>query len=379
MKNYSRYITIGVVLLLLGIIFYYFSNIVTYVSIAWVLSMVGLPIRDLLMHIRIGKYRFGATAAAILTMICFMGFFAAMFALLVPPIVDQVQNLTNVDYNNVEKSLSQPLKQLTDLGHKYGFVPRGKTAMEQFQTFFKGQVTTEGLTSVFNTVLSTATTLFAGLVAVMFITFFFLQDQSLFVGFMTSVVPARHDDRVRDTIDDIRTMLTRYLGGILLQMFIVSTVLSILLWSFGSKNVLLMAVLYGLFNVIPYLGPIIGASLGLLITLSSNLDQDFYAYTWPLLLKVFLAYPIIQMLDGFFIQPYIFSKRVLAHPLEIFIVILIGADLFGPLGMILAVPTYTIIRVIARTFFSQYRFVQKLTETLDNELEDDKSGEKEGL
>ncbi len=379
MKNYNRYITILLVALALGFIFYYFSNIVAYVTIAWVLSMIGMPVRNFFMRIHIGKSYLGTTPAAILTMLMFMLIFAVLFSALVPPIVDQAQNLTNINYENVEKALNQPLKQLTDLGHKYGFIPRGKTALEQFQAFFKGQVTSETLSSIFNTLFATASTLFAGLVAISFITFFFLQDQTLFVGFMTSVVPARHDDRVRDTIDDVRTMLTRYFGGIMLQMSIVVIVLAILLWAFGAKNVLLMAFLYGLFNVIPYLGPIIGASLGILITISSNLDQDFYSYTWPLLLKVFIAYPIIQMLDGFFIQPYIFSKRVLAHPLEIFLVILIGADLYGPLGMILAVPTYTVLRVVARTFFNEYRFVQKFTETLDDQLDDDKIGEAEGL
>ena len=371
MKNYNRYLTIGLVLLLLAVVFFYFSNIVAYVTIAWVFSMLGLPVRNFFMRFRIGKIQLGTTPAAILTMLMFILVFTVLFSVLVPPIVDQAQNLTNINYGNVEKALSQPLKQLTDLGHKYGFIPRGKTAMEQFEAFFKGQVTAEALSTIFNTIFVTASTLFAGLVAVSFITFFFLQDQSLFVGFMASIVPVRHDNRVRDTIDDVRTMLTRYFGGIMLQLFTVVLVLSILLWSVGAKNVLLMAFLYGLFNVIPYLGPIIGATLGILISISSNLDQDFYSYTWPLLIKVLFTYFAIQMIDGFFIQPYIFSKRVLAHPLEIFLIILIGADLYGPLGMILAVPTYTVIRVIARTFFNEYRFVQRLTENLDDQLGDE--------
>jgi predicted PurR-regulated permease PerM len=65
------------------------------------------------------------------------------------------------------------------------------------------------------------------------------------------------------------------------------------------------------------------------------------------------------------VQPLIFSNRVLAHPLEIFLVTLIGAKLGGITGMVLAIPAYTVLRVIARAFFNQFRFVQKMTDSLE--------------
>ena len=127
------------------------------------------------------------------------------------------------------------------------------------------------------------------------------------------------------------------------------------------KNALLIGFFAAVINVIPYLGPLIGAVFAIFITISSNLDLEFYSEMMPLLLKVVAVFGAMQMLDNFILQPYIFSNSVLAHPLEIFIIILIGAKLNGITGMILAIPVYTILRVIARVFLSEYKIVQKLT------------------
>ena len=131
------------------------------------------------------------------------------------------------------------------------------------------------------------------------------------------------------------------------------------------KNALLIALFAALINVIPYLGPIIGAAFGVLITISSNLDISFYAEMLPLLGKVVFVFGCMQLLDNFILQPFIFSNSVKAHPLEIFLIILIGAQLAGIPGMILAIPTYTVVRVIAKIFLSKYRLVKGITQNMD--------------
>ena len=76
---------------------------------------------------------------------------------------------------------------------------------------------------------------------------------------------------------------------------------------------------------------------------------------------------VTQFLDNMVISTIIFSKSVQAHPLEIFIVTLVAAKLGGVVGMVIGIPTYTLLRVIARTFFSEFKVVQRLTEHLDEE------------
>ncbi|NJN77214.1 MAG: AI-2E family transporter [Saprospiraceae bacterium] len=117
-------------------------------------------------------------------------------------------------------------------------------------------------------------------------------------------------------------------------------------------------------NVIPYLGPLIGAIFGIFIAITSNLEMEFYSQMLPMISKVAVVFAIMQLTDNFVLQPIIFSTSVKAHPLEIFLIILIGAEVYGVLGMILAIPTYTVLRVVARTFLIRFKVVQRMTQKM---------------
>jgi predicted PurR-regulated permease PerM len=373
LKNINRYVTIGAIILLLGLIMTYFSNIVTYVLIAWVLSMIGQPFMNFFLKLRYKKVGVGASFAAILTMLCFFIIFALIIWIFVPPIVEQAQRLSNVDYSKIERAIEQPTKQFSNWLQQYGIIPPNKPALDQLVITVKNVVNPTRIGNLIETTISTAGSIFVGLTSVIFITFFFLKDQSMFSDFLTAVVPEGYDANMRTAVDDIRTLLIRYFGGILIQMVAITSIVAGLLTILGVPNALLIGFFAALMNIIPYVGPLIGASFGVLITFSSHLDLDFYTQIVPLLIKVLCVFPVVQMIDGFILQPYIFSNRVMAHPLEIFIVIWIGADIWGVPGMVLAIPTYTVLRVIARTFFNEFRFVQAITDNMDEGLDNNSS------
>ena len=180
-------------------------------------------------------------------------------------------------------------------------------------------------------------------------------------NFVIALVPNEYEERVRRVMDDTIYLLTRYFTGILIQITIITTYVSLALSLFGVESALLIGFFAAIINVIPYLGPIIGAAFGVLVTVSLNVDADFYAQTLPLILKVILVFASMQLIDNFILQPWIFSTSVLAHPLEIFIVILVAAKIGGIVGMILAIPVYTMVRVVARTFLSEFKIVKKIT------------------
>jgi predicted PurR-regulated permease PerM len=365
----TRYIAITVAFVVLGAVFYYFSNIVTYVLIAWVLSMIGQPIMNFYKRIPFWKWRLGNGTAAALTLLTFLLIFGGLVAMFVPSIVAQIEHLQEVDYTKVTKTLEQPLAELNNLGKKYGVIPSKSNVTTQVEIYFKDWIQHINVGTLFTSVFSTATGLLATFVSVAFILFFFLQEQGMFVGFLSVLLPKKYDKYVHDAVEDIQTMLTRYFTGLLIQSSIIATLISLVLSILGIKNAILIGAFAALINVIPYVGPLISLAFATLITISANLDLDFYSQILPMLLTVWIVLPTTNMIDGFIIQPYIFSNSVLAHPLEIFIVILIGADLFGVPGMILAIPTYTVLRAIARVFFDEYRIVQKLTETMDEHLD----------
>jgi predicted PurR-regulated permease PerM len=189
----------------------------------------------------------------------------------------------------------------------------------------------------------------------------------MFVSFLAALMPKQYEAQVRHAISDIANMLSRYFRGLLLQMLVFATVTTIGLSLAGVKNALLIGFFAGLLNIIPYLGPIIGAAFGVVFTISANLDTDFYTYLLPLLIKVVVVFIGAQMLDNYISQPMIFSSSVMAHPLEIFIVVLMGAKINGVMGMVLAIPAYTVIRSVAKVFLSEFNLVQHLTERMQRQ------------
>jgi len=156
---------------------------------------------------------------------------------------------------------------------------------------------------------------------------------------------------------------------------IISIFVTVSLALLGFKNALLIGFFAALLNVIPYIGPILGVTFGTIITISSSIEQStgieselltksFYDGLLPQLGILVLIFAIMQMLDNFIVQPNIFSKSVKAHPLEIFLIVLAGAKIGGVLGMVIAIPMYTIFRVIAKVFLSEFKVVQRITQDL---------------
>jgi predicted PurR-regulated permease PerM len=201
--------------------------------------------------------------------------------------------------------------------------------------------------------------------AILFISFFFLKENRMFTEFLSGIVPSQYEKNVVEAINDTTLLLSRYFSGILLQMAFVTFFLSIGLAILGINNAILIAVFAALINIVPYLGPWMGCLFAFSVAITSNLHLDFYTQTVPLLFKIAFIFGLMQFLNDWIVQPLIFSNRVLAHPLEIFLVTLIGAKIGGIPGMVLAIPAYTVLRVIAREFFQRYRFVQKITKGLD--------------
>ncbi|MEM1323028.1 MAG: AI-2E family transporter [Bacteroidota bacterium] len=366
MNNLSRYIALAFSLLLIGFIFWYFSDIVAYVLIAWVLSLIGQPfMRFFQARIRIGQFKAGPSFSAFLTLISYILIFTLLVWMFIPLVVEQASNLVGVDYNAITQALDEPLSRFNAWLGEFGISIEQVSTEEQVRDALSGWFEPTKIGNFFGSLLGVAGNLLFSIFSILFITFFFLKEQGLFVNFLVAVSPNKYAVEVRHGVENITRLLTRYFGGVLLQMTIITIFVSIGLSIFGVRNALLIGFFAAVINVIPYLGPIIGAAFGIFITISSNLDLEFYSQMMPLLLKVLAVFAAMQMLDNFVLQPFIFSSSVLAHPLEIFIIILIGAKLDGIVGMILAIPAYTVLRVVARVFLSEFKIVQKLTGSIE--------------
>jgi predicted PurR-regulated permease PerM len=134
---------------------------------------------------------------------------------------------------------------------------------------------------------------------------------------------------------------------------------------FGVKNALLIGFFGGIMNIIPYLGPVIGSAIGITLGITSTLATGSFNELLPVVIKLAGVFIVVNFIDNNILVPLIYSKSVKSHPLEIFLVIIIGGGLAGLVGMLLAVPVYTLLRVIAKEFFQQFRVVKKLTDSID--------------
>ena len=346
---------------------WYFSDILAYILIAWVLSMLGRPLLEFYQkRIRIGRFNMGPVSATLLTIFSFYAILIAILMVFVPTMVAQARNLASVDYNALGEKWKGAFLNLDIQMHYIGLLQPGESlatkVQELLSTWFKPTMVGDFLGSF----ISTAGNVVVTFASVSFILFFFLKEKNLFLEIIHTFVPDKMEAKVQHALEESSEALGRYFIGLMLQLAVFSVILTTLLWILGIPNALLIGAFGGLFNIIPYIGPIIGMVFGAFITASSSLDLEL-VQMMPLLLKVAGAFMLTQFIDNNFTGPMIFSKSVQAHPLEIFIVTLVAAKLGGVVGMVIGIPTYTLLRVIARTFFSEFKVVQRLTEHLDEE------------
>ncbi|MBU6342538.1 MAG: AI-2E family transporter, partial [Bacteroidetes bacterium] len=315
-------------------------------------------------RLRIGRFRISSSMAALLTICSFYAVLIGILMIFLPTIVAQARNLASVDYQALGQKLQGPFSNLDIQLHKMGMLAPGESLSHRVETILSEYFKPTLLGEFLGGFLGAAGAFLLTLSIVTFIMFFFLKESNLFLKIVHALVPNEVEPKVRLAIQESSEMLTRYFGGLAVQLTAFALLVSALLWILGVENALLIGAFAGIFNVIPYIGPIFGMIFGAFITISSHLDLDF-SLIIPMLIKVVLIIYAVHFLDTSILGPLIFSKSVQAHPLEIFIVTLMAANLGGVAGMVVGIPVYTILRVIGRNFFSRFKVVQRLTEHLE--------------
>jgi predicted PurR-regulated permease PerM len=354
-------------LIFLAIVFYFFTDIISYVLISFVLSLMGQPfMRIFLKKLGLKRFRFGSAVSALLTLSLFIFLFVLFISMFVPIVVQQALFLRELDYGAISQTLEIPFQWVENYLTKLGVDVEHNSSEELVRDMLGGVFDPNKIGDFFSSMLSFASEFIMGIFSVLFISFFFLQEQGMFQSFILALVPTEHESKVKAVMDDTIALLIRYFSGIMIQMVIITLYVSIFLSILGIKNALLIGFVAAITNIIPYLGPLIGGTFGVLVTISANGDSQFYTELIPMMIKVVGVFASMQLIDNFILQPVIFSTSVKAHPLEIFIVILLAAKLGGVLGMVLAVPVYTMLRVVASNFLSEFKIVQRLTKGIQN-------------
>ena len=367
MKINVRSLIVAVAIVVGIYLVYKQSDIVSYVLIAWVLSLVGRPIIGFLRRILTFKrFKPGNGLLALLTMLIFLLGIALVFWLFVPMVITQANNLSKVDINTLNQTLHIPLNEFKNWLVSYKLIDPGVDIDQQIIENIRNLIEPTKIGLFFSSAIGAAGNVLITITSVMFILFFFMKDQNSFDNFLKSIVPEKYEQHVLKALHNISAMLRSYFTGIMTQVTILTILLSLALTILGIKNALLIAFFGALMNVIPYLGIVIAMLFGVMITISSNLDLNFYNEISPMIIKVLLTFGCMQLIDNFLVQPFVYSNSVKAHPLEIFLVIMIAGKTGGVMAMLIAVPVYTSLKVIAKVFFNEWRIVQHITESMED-------------
>lgn len=344
----------GVLLLLLFL--YQIQSVLVYIAIAGVISLIGRPVVIFLRT----KMRVPNQVAVVLVLLLVMGFFIGLITIFIPIVVEQSKNLGRIDTQAFSRDLNALNQQVnTYLGVEEINIIEGLRQSEFIRNFDFSAVP-RYLNSLFG-ILGAA---IIGLFSIIFISFFLLKDSKLMINSILMFANKGKEDKFQRVFTKIKVLLSRYFVGLFIQLSVLFILYSILLSIFEITNPIAIAFIGAFLNIIPYLGPTFAGLLFTLFVISNNLGADFQVVILPQLFFVLAGYILCQLIDNFIFQPNIFGASVRSHPLEIFLIILIAGLLFGVAGMVVAVPVYTAIKVIAKETLSEYKIVARLTRDL---------------
>ena len=346
-------LTIATVSLLLLFLFA-IKPVLIYLGIAAVLSLVARPLLGIFRQ----RLKLPNTIAVLMTMSLFILFLFGLISLFIPLVLKQSENLSLLNSQEFKNDLQNLFQKINSY-----FSDRNIDIFEQLKRLDLLSNFND-IPNLFNAILGGIGSVGIGLFSVLFISFFLLKDTQILHNSLFLLIPESKTSRVSKSLETIKDLLSRYFIGLILQITILFVIYSAVLLIFGIENAIVIALLCALLNLIPYIGPLIGGVLMLVLTMTENLNLNFQTEILPTTLYVMLGYAIAQLIDNFLSQPLIFSKSVKSHPLEIFLVILIAGLLFGVLGMVLAVPLYTVIKVVLKEFLTDNKIVKSLTQDL---------------
>ena len=351
-----RAIAVLAAVLFLGYFLLLIQSVLIYIIIAAIIALIAKP---MILFLR-KKLKFPNTLAVISTMVLFVGLIIGITGMFIPLVIEQGESLSLLKTKGLEENIGNLITQANEY-----FTSKNIDILSELQSA-DVFASLKSIPNLLNSIVGALGSFSVGLFSVLFISFFFMKDSKMFKSALLTLMPKGTEDRFSHSLEKINDLLSRYFIGLVIQITILFVIYTIILLVIGVSNAVVIAFLCALLNIIPYVGPLISAFLMIVLTMTSGLGQDldFQAEILPKTVYVMIGFIIAQVVDNFASQPIIFSKTTKSHPLEIFLIIIIGGLLAGPLGMIIAVPSYTVLKVILKEFISDNKIVSSLTKDI---------------
>ena len=359
-------------LAVVGLLCWYFRNVLIYIVLAIVVSLLSRPLARLLGKVRIKNRYVPDWLSSLLSILCVLGGFILIVTQVIPVVTGIIReasffsNLRLFDGTIADTVNGWAISIFPSLGKDFD-------AISVLLDYLKGTFSDISITGILGSMASAMVNLVIGLFSVVFISFFLVKDPKLVAKVAAALVPDRIEDSVMEAIGDIEHLLSRYFVGLTLEMIAVAFFNFLGLWliaRIGPTYALGIAFIAGILNILPYVGPLIGEVLGVALCLvlkyGAGIGLDVNIMVFAVI--VFAIMLSVQFIDNFVLQPIIYSTSIQSTPLEIFIVLLVSGHVGGILGMLAAIPIYTVIRVVAGRFFYNHKAVRRLMPDLEKDV-----------
>lgn len=317
---------------------YLFFDIIVMLIISMLLAMIFDPLVTWLEQHKVNRL------ISVLGVFLLTGFVLfVVFSILIPKIIFQLNELL-LSFN--KETISALMAQTEAFFAEYLPILNAKDVVQKLTSFFTSFFY-EGINN-FSTILTSIFTVLAMFVIVPFMTFFLLKDRADLIKGLINFMPNKYFEMSYWVVKKISLHLGKFVRGWIFDAFIVGLLAGIGLSLLGIQNAFTIGFVAGVGHLIPYFGPVIGGLPAIIISLIQFGDFSMFP-------KITLLFVIIYTFDNGFIQPQVFSKATEMHPLIIILLILIGSQLLGILGMLLAVPAATVIKTATREIYYAYK------------------------
>lgn len=361
--NTQRLIILGVSALVAGLAIWFFSNTVVFILISFVISMIGEPLVSLIQKIHFRRWHLPRALCSFIVLILFWALVVLFFYTFIPLLANEFRYFSNIDISGILSDLGKPIGKIEKFLTEFGMAEDGFSLQAWATNSFRSAMGFVKLSEMLSDFAGLIGNIFITVLSVSFITYYFMKESHLFEDGVVMFFPEDKESSIRHAISSISDLLKRYFIGVLLQstgvMILIAAGLIIIGLQFN--HAVTIALIAAVLNVIPYVGPFIGSLMAVAIGTAVSMPMDISTELIPHIIYILLVMEGTKVIDNVIFQPQIFSRSVKAHPLEIFLVILIAATIGGVLGMLIAIPAYTVLRVIGKEFFNQIKFVQRIT------------------
>ena len=367
-EKLAGYIITLITLTIAGTICWYFRNLIIYVVLAAVMAMLARPFFVLITRPSIKGRHVPSWLAAVLSILVILCCVLGLVTLVVPVVSSVVGDISKANIGDMAQAATVPLKSINELIIRSFPQVGSDFRIESFALSQLNRILdVPHLSSVLGSVASAIGSIGVGLFSMIFISFFFIRSPRLFINLVTAFVPDRYEKQVIESLNEIGVVVSRYFTGLFCEVLGVALVNFLgmfIIARLGFKYSIGIAFITGIFNVIPYVGPMIGGIIGVVLALTvkyvcaASLGA---AVSFPVFVAMLVAiFVVTQMIDNYLFQPFIYSNSIKAHPLEIFLVFLAAGQMGGMLGMLVAIPAYTVARVFALKFLGNFKPVRRL-------------------